>query len=673
MHNNGGSIFVSNRIVFTMQGKFNHFFTGIFIILLFSSGFLFAQQEYTSSVPKAVRSFDTALNYYDSRKNKEALESLEQAIQADPKFIEAFMLRANIYSDMRNYEKAIEAYNEAIRLNPDFFPNNYFSLAKSEYLAGRYGDAKLHYQKFITYPKLKANLVNNAKQMIENCAFAEQAVKNPVPFNPVNLGDSINTAEEEYFPAITADAKTFLFTRRIRMQYTSGRNSQQEDFYVSHFENGHWTKAKAVDEINTSGNEGAPSLAADGQYLFFTACEEMFESSDARKTNGSCDIFISKKVGDKFTAPRNLEAPINTGAWESQPSFSSDGRTLYFVRAIKGSDGRTQRDILVSKIGDNSAWSEPVSVSDKINTSGDEMSVFVHPDDQTLYFSSDGHPGMGGLDIFMSKRNPMGEWGEPVNLGYPINTTADENSLLVSPSGELAFFASDRPGGKGQLDLYQFALPENMRPQPVTYMKGKVYDIETKKPLAASFELIDLATGKTVVSSTSNSGNGEFLVCLPTGKSYALNVSKDGYLFYSENFQLKDSKSSKDPVLKDVGMKPIKVGQSVVLKNIFYDFDKYDLKDESMAELGKLISFLNKNPKIRIEVGGHTDNVGGKQYNQQLSEKRAKSVYDYLIQKGIASTRLEFKGYGDAKPIADNSNEQGRAQNRRTEFTILAL
>ncbi|HRH67806.1 MAG TPA: OmpA family protein [Bacteroidia bacterium] len=346
---------------------------------------------------------------------------------------------------------------------------------------------------------------------------------------------------------------------------------------------------------------------------------------------------------------------------------------MYFVRAIKGSDGRSQRDILVSKIGDNSAWSEPVSVSDKINTPGDEMSVFVHPDDQTLYFSSDGHPGMGGLDIFMSKRSPTGEWGVPVNLGYPINTTADENSLLVSPSGELAFFASDRPGGKGQLDLYQFALPEAMRPQPVTYMKGKVFDIETKKVLAASFELIDLATGKTVVSSTSNSGNGEFLVCLPTGKSYALNVSKDGYLFYSENFQLKDAKSAKDPVLKDVGMKPIKVGQSVVLRNIFYDFDKYDLKDESLAELGKLISFLSKNPKIRIEVGGHTDNVGGKAYNQQLSEKRAKSVYDYLVKNGITESRLEFKGYGDAKPVADNSSDQGRSQNRRTEFTILSM
>lgn len=646
------------------------------IFLLVSSFFtisLFAQKEYTSSVPKAVRNFESALKYYDARKNTEAIESLEEAIKADTLFVEAYLLKANVYTDMKQKDKAIDAYRDAIRVKPDFFPNTYFSLANLEYITGKYSDAKTHYEKFLTYPKIKSNLADNAKQMISNCAFAEQAVKNPVAFNPVNMGDSINTADEEYFPAITADGKTFLFTRRIKTLDPSGHSTQQEDFYVSSFVKNYWAKARPVTEINTSGNEGAPSLSADGQYLFFTACQEMFESEGARKTNGSCDIFISKKIGDKFGEPRNLEAPVNSGTWESQPSFSSDGRTLYFVRKIKEASGKTQRDILVTHIGDNSQWSEPVSVSDKINTPGDEMSVFIHPDDQTLYFSSDGHPGMGGLDIFMSKRSPTGEWGEPINLGYPINTTGDENSLLVSPTGETAFFASDRPGGKGGLDLYQFQLPESMRPQPVTYMKGKVYDIETKKPLAASFELIDLATNKTVVSSTANSGNGEFLVCLPTGKSYALNVSKDGYLFYSENFQLKDPKSAKEPLMKDVGMKPIKVGASVVLKNIFFEFNKYDLKDESKTELGKLIVFLNKNQGIHIEISGHTDNIGGKQYNQQLSESRSKSVYDYLIQNGISADRLHFKGYGDTMPIADNSTDQGRAQNRRTEFTILSM
>lgn len=666
---NDGLIFVIHPIE-TM--KFSTIRIFLLFLFLCISASAIAQKKYTSTVPKAVRSFDLAVRMYDERLEDKALEYIEASLEADPKFIEAYMLRANIYTDKKDYAKAIPAYQEAISIDPDFFPNNYYSLATAQFKSGDYAASKKNYEKFLTYPKLNAGLAANSKRMIQNAIFAEQAVNNPVPFSPVNMGASINSSFEEYFPAITADGKTFLFTRRGK-GLNSERLNMQEDFYVSTMTGKEWGAAQPLEEINTNGNEGAPSLSADGQYLFFTACQEMLESMGARKTNGSCDIFLAKKIGNKFNTARNLEIPINTGVWESQPSFSSDGRTLYFVRAVKGPDGRTQRDILISSIGDRSDWSEPVSVSSKINTSSDEMSVFIHPDDQTLYFSSDGHPGLGGLDIFMSKRMPDGEWGDPVNLGYPINTGGDENSLLVSPSGDIAYFASNRPEGFGGLDLYQFSLPEAMRPQPVSYMKGKVYDIETKKPLSASFELIDLETNKTVVSSTSNVGNGEFLVCLPIGKSYALNVSKDAYLFYSENFELKNAKSSKDPYLKDVAMKPIKIGESVVLNNIFFEFDKFDLKKESRTEMGKLISFLQKNPKMKIEISGHTDNIGSKLYNQQLSEKRANAVKEYLVQNGVSSDRLQSKGFGDAKPIADNSTEDGRTKNRRTEFSIVSV
>jgi outer membrane protein OmpA-like peptidoglycan-associated protein len=646
----------------------------IFLLLglNFFSNAVLAQNNYSSSVPKAIRSFESALKMYDARQNEKALESLVAAIEADPRFIEAFMLRANIYSDRKEFPQAIEAYKQAISINPDFFPNNFYSLAKAQFYNGEYSASKLNFEKFLTYQKLNPGLSASARKMIMNAGFAEQAVKNPVPFKPENMGPAVNTSYEEYFPAITADGKTFLFTRRGKGLIPS-RPNMQEDFYVSTRTGKEWSTATALEEINTNGNEGAPSLSADGQYLFFTACEEMLESYGARKTKGSCDLFLARKVGNKFNAPRNLELPINTGVWESQPSFSSDGRTLYFVRAIKGSDGRTQRDILVSRISDQSEWSEPVSVSEKINTSADEMSVFIHPDDQTLYFSSDGHPGLGGLDIFMSKRSASGEWTEPLNLGYPINTSMDENSLLVSPSGDIAYFASDRSEGLGGLDLYQFELPEAMRPQPVSYMKGKVFDAETKKPLSASFELIDLSTNKTVVSSTSNSGNGEFLVCLPVGRSYALNVSKDGYLFHSENFELRNSKSAMDPFLKDVPLKPIKAGESVVLKNIFFEFDKYDLRNESQAELERLFGFLQKNPKVIIEISGHTDNVGSAAYNQNLSEKRAAAVKSYLAEKGIPVQRLQAKGYGDTVPVADNASDEGRTKNRRTEFKVISI
>ncbi len=637
------------------------------------------QRKYATENPKAIKEFENGLKCFNNRYNEKALQYMDNALDEDPAFADAQIMKGTIYESMSNSEKAIEAYRKALLMNPDYFPNTFYTLGKLEFKATQFDSAKVHFEKFLTYKDIRSELATRADLYLRSAVFAVYAVRHPVPFEPVNMGDSINTSAEEYFPAITADGKTFLFTRKLRSPDEYGRMIDQEDFYVSTFTNNHWTKAQPISEINTTGNEGAPALSADGQYLFFTACAALGGNLDQgaypghRKGKGSCDIFISKKVGDKYREPRNLGEPVNSGLWESQPSFSSDGRTLYFIRASRDKDGKGNRDIFMTHINDSSQWSVPVPLSDKINTPGNEESVCIHPDDQTLYFSSDGHPGMGGLDIFMSKRQPDGSWGEPVNLGYPINTADDENSLLVSPSGNVAYFASDRKGGKGLLDLYQFDLYKEARPEMITYMKGKVFDANTKQPLFASFELIDLATAKPVIRSTSNSGNGEFLVCVPAGKNYALNVSKDGYMFYSENFEVKNPKSAKDPVLKDVAMHPIKAGESVVLKNIFYETGLYNLKDESKAELGKLVEFMNKNPKVKIEISGHTDNVGTKQSNQVLSENRAKSVVDYLAGKGIESSRITFKGYADTKPVASNNTEEGKAQNRRTEFAVISI
>ncbi|MEO8088343.1 MAG: OmpA family protein, partial [Bacteroidota bacterium] len=411
-----------------------------------------------------------------------------------------------------------------------------------------------------------------------------------------------------------------------------------------------------------------------GQYLYFTGCESNFGYPDGREKGlGSCDIYISKKSGAKFQTPRDLGIPINTQGYETQPSFSSDGRTLYFIRKVKNAAGRMNQDIYVSFIDDNSNWSEPMQLPSNINTDKDEFSVFIHPDNQTLYFSSEGHPGFGGLDIFMSRRREDGSWGDPMNLGYPINTSNNESSLLVSPDGSVAYFASNREDSRGGLDLYQFDLYDGAKPNRMTYMKGIVFDTETKKPLGASFELMDLATAKTMVRSVSNDVTGEFLVCLPSGKSYGLNVSKDGYLFYSANFQLKDTASVKTPFVKDIPLKPIKAGQTIVLKNIFYEVDRFDLKTESQAELGKILAFMKKNPTVKVEIGGHTDNTGGKEHNQKLSEDRAKTVYDHLVQSGADASHLVYKGYADTKPLTVNTTESGRAQNRRTEFMIVSV
>ncbi|HEY1038891.1 MAG TPA: OmpA family protein, partial [Bacteroidia bacterium] len=488
---------------------------------------------------------------------------------------------------------------------------------------------------------------------------------------PVNAGEGINSMFYEYFPSITADGKTFMFTRNMRVE---GEQGGQEDFYISYNNNGKWTTATAITSINSPGNEGAPSLSADGQFMFFVECEDQYGNygAEGRKGYGSCDIFFSQKINGKWSEPKNVGAPINSASWETQPSFSSDGRTLYFIRGYRTREGIKNQDIYMSQIGFDGKFSEPVKLGPNVNTDGKEESVFIHPDNQTLYFSSDGFPGMGALDIFMSKRQPDGEWGKAINLGYPINSFKDENSLLVGPSGTIAYFASEKDGGYGGLDIYQFEMPKEFRPEVITYAKGIVYDSITQKGLDAEFELIDLETQKTVLKSYS-AKDGNFLITLTANKNYLLNVSKNGYLFYSDNFSLKEvSTDYNKPYVLKVPMQPItELSGDIELKNVFFDVDKFDLKPQSKAELNKLADFLKKNPSIKGELGGHTDNTGDKKKNQVLSENRAKAVFNYLTTEGgIDKTRLTYKGYGDTVPKYLNDSPEHKAANRRTVFKI---
>jgi outer membrane protein OmpA-like peptidoglycan-associated protein len=279
---------------------------------------------------------------------------------------------------------------------------------------------------------------------------------------------------------------------------------------------------------------------------------------------------------------------------------------------------------------------------------------------------------MGSSDLFLTRKNKDGKFGTAVNLGYPINTSNNENSLIVNAEGSIAYYSSIRNGGLGMDDIYSFAMPKSIRPLPTSYFKGRVFDKNTNKGIEARFELTDLETGKLVAESYSNSGNGDFLVCLPTNKNYMMTISKNGYLFYSDNFQMKgEGVSVNDPYIKDVPLTPIKAGEKVILKNIFFSSGSFELKEESKNELLKLVSFLSKNSNLKIEISGHTDNVGAKDKNQILSENRAKSVVDFLLTQQIAATRLTYKGYGDTQPINENDTDEHRANNRRTEFKIV--
>jgi outer membrane protein OmpA-like peptidoglycan-associated protein/tetratricopeptide (TPR) repeat protein len=624
----------------------------ISVLSIFISISAWSQQ--TTINKAALKYFAAAHQNLDDHTYDEAIDNLQKAINEDSKFIEARAQLADVFRLRHLYKQAIEQYLKVIALNPDFNRAVYLKIGECEITEAKYPQAQQHLEKYLTFPDITPQNNLYAQKLISDSKFSIQAVQHPVTFKPVNMGPEINTAADEYLPVATADESMLIFTRKI------GNN---EDFYKSMNNKGKWQAASYLsDQINTAQyNEGAQSVSQDGKYLFFTGCNR----PDGM---GRCDIYIAQKKGDDWGKPFDLSAPVNTSGWESQPSISADGRTLYFVSNRSGGYGGY--DIWKSTLTDK-GWGQPENLGPNINTSYNEQSPFIHPDDSTLYFSSNGWPGLGNKDLFVSRLGKDGKWQKPENLGYPINSNGDENGLTLTASGNYAFFASDNLNGFGGYDIYTFELPVNVRPHVVTYVKGNVNDAQSKAPLEAAVEIIDLQSNLPVYQDYSSVEEGSFLATITSGKNYGLNISKSGYLFYSENFSLIGYKA-KNPFNISVSLSPIEVGNKVILKNIFFDTNKFDLESESKSELMKLIEFLTANPTVHIEISGHTDNVGPDQINQTLSENRAKSVYQYLITNGIVAGRLVYKGYGKTQPIASNDTDEDRAKNRRTEFKIIS-
>jgi outer membrane protein OmpA-like peptidoglycan-associated protein/predicted negative regulator of RcsB-dependent stress response len=646
-------------------------FLSLLVLLAFVSCKAVAQpgKTYTTKDKKAIKRYEAALDAYQLRDVQGSIAILEELTKSSSDFVEPYFMLAQLYDETNQTERAIEPLEKAMSMNEKFYPAGWMMLAECYFMQGNYDQAEKTISKFIPYPKESQYQEKRAQLILSSCIYAKRAMASPVPFEPINLGAGVNSDRDEYYPCITADEQTLLFTRLVKDD--RAYQGKQEDFYISAKVDKVWQQAEPVRDINTVKNEGAPTLSADGQTLIFTACETADGSwGGERQGVGSCDLFYSYKTPNGWTPAQNMGSGINTGSWESQPSFSANGRTLYFVRGKRTASGIKEQDIYYSYIMDDGRWSNPMKVPGRVNTIFEEESVMIHPDGHTMYFSSNGHSGMGGLDIFMSKLLPNGDWDTPVNLGYPINTHRNENSFQVTAAGDMALFASDREGGFGGLDLYQFNLHPKARPTPVTYVKGVVSDKLSYKKLDAQLQLIDLETGKTVIESYSNKGNGEFLLCIPAGKSYAMNVSKEGYLFHSENFSLVDYKSL-EPYRLDIELQKLRPGATIVLNNVFFETNKWDLKPESKAELNKLADLLRANPTKKVEISGHTDNVGNDAANQTLSDNRAASVVTYLVGQGVAATQLTSKGYGETKPVASNDTEEGRAKNRRTEFKIL--
>jgi outer membrane protein OmpA-like peptidoglycan-associated protein len=434
--------------------------------------------------------------------------------------------------------------------------------------------------------------------------------------------------------------------------------------------------------INTTWNEGAPTISGDGKTIIFVACTDPsgVNYGADRTGKGSCDLFITEKINGRWTTPTNLPGAVNTANWETQPSLSADGQTLYFIRAVRSKEGRSNSDIYVAHLLTSGKWSEAERLPSVINTASNEESVQIHPDGKTLYFASRGHIGLGGSDLFMSKQDAQGNWSKPINLGYPINTRFDENSLLVSAQGDIAFFASDRQGGYGNLDIYWFELPKELQAVQTFYFEGTAFDAVSMAKLPAHIQLTDLANDQLVFDGLADAYDGKITLPLPVNHSYAVLVNHQGYHPFSLNFDFTNLETAQSYKL-EMPLNPLASTAENILNNVFFDLGKATLRPESKVELLNLSSYLKMHPKLKIEIQGHTDSQGDAAKNLVLSDARSKAVYQFLIQEGIDPARLSFKGYGSSQPIVSdtaiaqlaNPAEIAAAhqKNRRTSYKIL--
>ena len=607
---------------------------------------------------KAVVFYETAYQEAIDGKYAASVSHLADALKADPKYLDVYLSRAGVYANMKNYQASVTDFETAFA--KDSLYSSTFLLPYSISLAGigNFEKALEKVNNFLSTPKLNQQSIKAGNYRKNTYEFALQykqksTIKNYL-FNPQNMGDSINSTALEYLPSLTVDGNKMIFNRRI---------NGDEDFYESNKVNGVWQKAKPLaGKLNTNFNEGAQNISQDGEWLIFTGC-------NYPEGLGSCDLYISyKNKNGEWSEAENMGRDINTDAWESAPSLSPDKRDLYFSSTRPGGFGGS--DIWVSHRTENGRWQKPENLGPTINTSGDDGCPFIHADNQTLYFNSNGHAGYGLSDLFVSRKNEKGEWQTPTNLGYPINTIDDEGSLIVSADGKTAFYASDKGDFKNGLDLYTFELREDIRAQKTFWVKGKIYDKKTNAGLPSSVELTTIDSGY-VLSKLRTDEEGNYLTTLPLGKSYAFSVNRKGYLFYSENFTMQGNVND-SPLVVNIGLQPLEKGSSIILKNIFFETKKYELQTTSFTELNKVAELLKENAALTIQISGFTDNVGKPTDNLLLSVNRAKAVIIYLQSKGIDSKRLTGKGFGESNSIAPNTTEAGKSQNRRTELTVIS-
>lgn len=619
--------------------------------------------KYHTTDKRAEKYYEEARQYLKRAQFREAFEPLQDALDKDPDFIEVWLAMGSANYRLGRYEETLAALHKALEIDPDYKKSiyAYFLIGEIYFKQANYEEAKAYLGHYLSRDNTEMQKRKQAEVMVDNCQFALVAMEVPFEYNIQILPDYANSFALQYFPVLSVDQKTIFFTRR------EGLSVQQDEdiFYSNKLEDGSWSIPQSVSEnINSPYNEGAASLSADGRMLVFTSC-------DGRRGFGSCDIYVSYKEGNNWSTPENMGNMINSAAWEAQASLSADGRTIYFVSNRQGGFGR--KDIWSSSKNKKGKWEDAVNLGKKINTNKDEISPFIHANSESIYYSSNGKVGLGGLDIYMSEKTDS-IWSDPVNLGYPLNDAHDQLSLYISSNGEKGYYTIEKKDrGNFESKLYSFDLPDSFRvSNRSSYLKGTVTDAETGAPLQANIKLYKLNNEKYYSELLSDRKTGDYTVVLSESNQYGLYISSPGYLFQDFSFSFDDIDAF-DSNLLDIKLEPVRVGTTTVLGNIFFDFNEYSLQRKSMSELKEVYSFLKQNPQVKVEISGHTDNVGSAEYNMELSTKRAKSVYEFLRFKRISDEQISYKGYGQSLPIAPNDNLENQSKNRRIEFKILGI
>jgi outer membrane protein OmpA-like peptidoglycan-associated protein len=623
------------------------------LFLLLMGGFAIQAQPLSTKNKKAIELYTESDNYRVRREYDKAIALLKEAIEKDKKFEEAYFRLAQIYKAQENPDMAIQYYELGLAVAPTSVRSKayLYELSQVALRSGSYAKTVSYATRFLEQEKSDPKRMTQVTLWKLQAEYSITHEKEILDYKINLLSDTVNVFPMQYFPVVTADQSQLIFTARF-----GGARNENEDLVVSmKTANGSWSRPVSLSEnINTIRREGACTISADGRHLIFTVCGER-----------GCDLFESRKTGNVWAVPKSLGPAINTSSWDAQPSLSADGHELYFVSDRPG--GRGGYDIWYSQWLNN-GWTKAVNLGSSINTPFDEISPYIHVNNKTLYLVSNGYPGFGGYDIYMSEKKENA-WAAPVNLGKPLNDHQDQYSFIVTNDGSVAYYS--REESKNRSRLYKIKLPQDVVTRyKGNVVKGKVVDVKTNNPLKARIELFNLQQNESISVVESDSVTGNYLMVLPGGAEYALYVSKAAYLFQSLHFNYLQT-DEVQPVIKDVSLTPIEKNASVILNNLFFDIDQYELKQSSMTELNEVIKFLQLNPSIKIEISGHTDNSGAELYNQQLSLKRAASVAGYLKNQGIDPGRLTQKGYGAQRPLKPNDSDENRQFNRRIEFRIL--